>query len=99
MGGIPLPCNHHKMWEGWDYNSSGAQICYCDVSKPTKTWYVAIGPPPKNNKNIYNIRRYLTPLASQPRCKKSVSLCLKSSLYFPDSNNSPDIYTKSGSFE
>ena len=76
-GNVPLPLNHQKMWEGWDYNSSGAQICCRDVSKPAKTSYVAIGPPNNKKKNnIYYIRRYLTALASQPRCKNGqMSVC------------------------
>ena len=64
-GGCPLPHNHQKIWEGWGYNSSGAQICCRDLSKPANSPYVAIAPP----NNIYYIRRYLTALGLQPRCK------------------------------
>ena len=83
---------HQEMWEGWDYNSSGAQICCRDISSnPANTSSVAIGPPPNNNnnnKNIYYIRRYLTALASQPRCKKlsvhdAVDASLQASQMFP----------------
>ena len=49
---------------------SGAQICCRNCSKPAKSLYVAIASPPNKNKNnIYYIRRYLTALALQPRCK------------------------------
>lgn len=52
-----------------DYYSPGAQICCRDLSKPAKSSYVALDPPNNNKKNICYIRRYLTALASQPRCK------------------------------
>ena len=72
-GGWGVGHNHQKMWEGWGCNS-GAHISCRDLSMPTKSLHVLAISPLKNKKtkknNIYNSRRSLTALASQPHCKK-----------------------------